>query len=408
MTSGGPLGSSRDGRCHFCCAPRPRLRRAGHPPRDHLARADDRRPADGRRGPYEMIRGRIHGEVDPDGSAQRDHPGPRARAAQRARPRRVRRDVRAGQARRPVAQASGVLLYSVVNRGNGEATREPRRTHLARQRLAGRRRRRPRATRRSPCRSRSKPTARRSPVRSSPGSSNIARRHEHGRHSAQLDGRQPAGLPAGDDSTSRTPTLTSARRRKRARREDRHGDHRVPRATWAFADCRTHAVPGHARSDAALPQGRLRSEPAVRARLHGEGSAGARRRSRRHARHRRRSSATRRQTTRGTPNPVAGAIKHAIAIGDSQSGNFIKTFIHLGFNQDLQGRIVWDGVVSAHRGAADADELPLRAARRRRRRSTSPAARPSLWWSALRRHDARTRRRRACSIAAPRRRRARR
>ena len=27
----------------------------------------------------------------------------------------------------------------------------------------------------------------------------------------------------------------------------------------------------------------------------------------------------------------------------AQSGNFIKTFIHLGFNEDLFGRIVWDG-----------------------------------------------------------------
>jgi hypothetical protein len=45
----------------------------------------------------------------------------------------------------------------------------------------------------------------------------------------------------------------------------------------------------------------------------------------------------------GTPNPVAGAIDHAISVGDSQSGNFIRTFIHLGFNQDERDRIVWDG-----------------------------------------------------------------
>ncbi len=43
-------------------------------------------------------------------------------------------------------------------------------------------------------------------------------------------------------------------------------------------------------------------------------------------------------------NPVAGKITHAIAQGVSQSGNFIKTFVHLGFNQDEQNRIVWDGV----------------------------------------------------------------
>jgi hypothetical protein len=45
----------------------------------------------------------------------------------------------------------------------------------------------------------------------------------------------------------------------------------------------------------------------------------------------------------GTPNPVAGAIDHAVSVGDSQSGNFIRTFIHLGFNQDTQNRMVWDG-----------------------------------------------------------------
>src|SRR5579872_2350222 len=45
----------------------------------------------------------------------------------------------------------------------------------------------------------------------------------------------------------------------------------------------------------------------------------------------------------GTSNPVAGAIDRVVSIGDSQSGNLIRTFIHLGFNQDEQNRIVWDG-----------------------------------------------------------------
>ena len=42
-------------------------------------------------------------------------------------------------------------------------------------------------------------------------------------------------------------------------------------------------------------------------------------------------------------NLLAGKITHALAQGISQSGNFIKTFIHLGFNQDEANRIVWDG-----------------------------------------------------------------
>src|SRR5437763_1435757 len=33
----------------------------------------------------------------------------------------------------------------------------------------------------------------------------------------------------------------------------------------------------------------------------------------------------------GTPHPVAGLVKHTIGFGTSQSGNFIKTFLHLGF-----------------------------------------------------------------------------
>jgi hypothetical protein len=45
----------------------------------------------------------------------------------------------------------------------------------------------------------------------------------------------------------------------------------------------------------------------------------------------------------GTPNPLAGKIQWVISRGDSQSGNFIRTYIHLGFNQDEAGRIVWDG-----------------------------------------------------------------
>jgi len=45
----------------------------------------------------------------------------------------------------------------------------------------------------------------------------------------------------------------------------------------------------------------------------------------------------------GNPNPVAKQVKWAIAQGNSQSGNFIRTFINLGFNQDEAGRIVFDG-----------------------------------------------------------------
>ena len=39
----------------------------------------------------------------------------------------------------------------------------------------------------------------------------------------------------------------------------------------------------------------------------------------------------------GAQNPVAGTVKHTVGFGTSQSGNFIKTFLHLGFNQDEGG-----------------------------------------------------------------------
>lgn len=45
----------------------------------------------------------------------------------------------------------------------------------------------------------------------------------------------------------------------------------------------------------------------------------------------------------GTPNPIAGTINRAIGYGISQSGRYTKNFILLGFNEDEDGRIVWDG-----------------------------------------------------------------
>lgn len=46
----------------------------------------------------------------------------------------------------------------------------------------------------------------------------------------------------------------------------------------------------------------------------------------------------------GTPNPLAGRITHTLGQGTSQSGNAMKTFLHLGFNQALDGGKVFDGL----------------------------------------------------------------
>ena len=49
------------------------------------------------------------------------------------------------------------------------------------------------------------------------------------------------------------------------------------------------------------------------------------------------------QDDTGTANPLRGRITAAVSQGNSQSGNFLRSFIHLGFNQDETGRIVFDG-----------------------------------------------------------------
>jgi hypothetical protein len=45
----------------------------------------------------------------------------------------------------------------------------------------------------------------------------------------------------------------------------------------------------------------------------------------------------------GTANPIAGQIDWVIGYGRSQSGRYQKNFILLGFNEDEDGKIVWDG-----------------------------------------------------------------
>lgn len=57
----------------------------------------------------------------------------------------------------------------------------------------------------------------------------------------------------------------------------------------------------------------------------------------------------------GSANPVAGAVNWAIAAGVSQAGNFLRSFLNLGLNADLQGRIVFDGM-NTHVAAR---QLPL-------------------------------------------------
>ena len=46
----------------------------------------------------------------------------------------------------------------------------------------------------------------------------------------------------------------------------------------------------------------------------------------------------------GNPNPVAGAVRWAVGRGVSQSGNYLRGYIRLGFNSAEDGRTVFDGL----------------------------------------------------------------
>jgi hypothetical protein len=48
--------------------------------------------------------------------------------------------------------------------------------------------------------------------------------------------------------------------------------------------------------------------------------------------------------TAGTPNPLAGDVKRMVSFGSSQPARTMNDFIWLGFNQDLNGKQVFDGV----------------------------------------------------------------
>jgi len=50
-------------------------------------------------------------------------------------------------------------------------------------------------------------------------------------------------------------------------------------------------------------------------------------------------------------NPLAGSVRHAGGFGISQSGRVLRDFVHLGFNQDLSGRPVFDGVMPVVSGS---------------------------------------------------------
>jgi hypothetical protein len=287
--------------------------------------------------PYEILRGRVHGEVDPADPHNRIIQD-LALAPRNARGRVEYVATFALAAPVDRATASGVLLYRVVNRGNG--TPEPDADGdislvsgwqgdvaptPANQTIQV-------------------PVARQSD--GSPITGPVIARFVDlpgGSHTTPIRlssiGASPEPYPPAslDDRSATLMSYAS---------ESPTGGHTgatmIPRAAWAFADCRTVPFPGTpdptrlcvkdgfdaaklyelvytAKDPLVLGIGLAATRDIVSFFRYAAADAA------------------------GTPNPVAGLVRHAVSIGDSQSGNFIKTFIHLGFNQDLAGRIVWDG-----------------------------------------------------------------
>ena len=293
--------------------------------------------------------------------------------------------------------APATLIYSVVNRGNGDVEAVARGPHLGRERLAGRRRADRRATRPSPFRSRGTPTARRSPGRCCSASSTC----RLGTTTMPLRAAG-SGYPHAGGPISARPSLTMSTAETVA--GVKTGTTVVAAADWAFADCRTVPFPGTpdptrvCACSGGFDPTRLyelvytAKDPLVL----GIGLAATRDLV----------SFLRHETTRrGGHAEPGGRPRRATwsSIGNSQSGNFIKTFIHLGFNEDL-GRA--DGLgrrVPADRRAPDADELPLRAAGRRRRPLRARQRAACCGGAATTDRTRGADRRPACSIAARRR-----
>ncbi|HTG88773.1 MAG TPA: alpha/beta hydrolase domain-containing protein [Vicinamibacterales bacterium] len=235
-----------------------------------------------------------------------------------------------------MAMASGVLVYTVVNRGNGNAAPHPD-GHV---------------TLVSGWQGDVVPTAEnqtiRVPVARNRDGSSITGplllrfTNLKGNTTALMIPRgQPSPYPPASLDTAKA-SLVSAISESEAT-GTKTGLVKIPSADWAFADCTTTPFPG--KPDPSRICMKNGFDPALLYELQytvkdplvlGIGLA-----------------ATRdlgsffryeKQDASGTANPVAGRITHAISEGSSQSGTFLKLSLLLGFNQDERGRIVWDGM----------------------------------------------------------------
>ena len=83
---------------------------------------------------------------------------------------------------------------------------------------------------------------------------------------------------------------------------------------------------------------------------------------------------------RNSPGDIAGSVRWTVASGTSQSGNFLKSFVNLGFNADETGRIVFHGInpnIAARQVPLNVRfGVPGGAAR-----AFEPGSEGTLWWS---------------------------
>jgi hypothetical protein len=234
-----------------------------------------------------------------------------------------------------MALASGVLLYTVVNRGNGGATAHPD-GHVT---LVSGWQGDVVAT--ADNQTIHVPVARNRDGSSITGPLIVRFTNVRGSTAPLLIPRnQPSPYPPASLDTSKATLLSAT---SESPTGVKGGVVTIPSADWAFADCSAAPFPGkpdprriclkHGFDPALLYELRYTvKDPLVL----GIGLAATRDLGSffRYAD----------ADAAGTPNPIGGAITHAIAEGSSQSGTFLRLSLLVGFNQDERGRIVWDGM----------------------------------------------------------------
>ena len=289
-------------------------------------------------GPYEHIFGLVHGELDPNDPknaiivdiklAPRNARGKVEYVAQFSMVKPV-----------DMSKSTGVLRYSVVNRGGGMAVASPEGHVMLVSGWQGD----------------VVPTATnitiKVPVAKNPDGTSItgpfvlrftSRQANQAGNTVALmvPNNQPSPYPPASLDTTKATLIAATAETSTGVKS---GSTAIPATEWAFADCSTTPFPGKPDPSSVCFKNGFRADTMYELQytvkdplVLGLGLA-----------------ATRdinsffryeQQDAAGTPNPVAGKIRWSISDGSSQSGTFLKLMLLLGFNQDEAGRKVWDGV----------------------------------------------------------------